>query len=185
MTDEVSDGESSGEDCNDLDDVDELLSINASEADPENDTIILAKRPSNTTVDAILDRGYGGASPRKTLPGVSPKLVEVVTNLMRVPPKREAIREMFKEALLPKNVDGLLPVKINEVLYHRLPFRAKINDQRLRGINTYFARGVGPLLLAMDSLKKAECAVEDGKVSIQDEELLLGTVKVDFKQLRV
>ena len=185
MTDEVSDGKSSGEDCSNLDDVDELLSINTSEADPENDTIILANRPSNITVDAILDCDYGGVSPCKTLPGVSPKLAEVVTNWMRVPPRCEAIHEMFKEALLPENVDGLLPVKINEVLYHRLPFRAKINDQWLRGINTYFARGVGPLLLAMDSLIKVECAVEHGKVSIQDGELLLGTVKVDFKQLQI
>ena len=130
MTDEVSDGELSGEDCNNLNDVDELLSINPSEADPENDTIILANRLSNITVDAILTLDYGGASPCKTLPGVLPKLAEVVTNWMRVPPKCEAICEMFKEALLPENVDSLLPVKINEVFYHRLPFRAKINDQQ-------------------------------------------------------
>ena len=185
VTDEVSDGESSGDECNNLDDVDELLSINGSE-DAENEMeIVLANRHGALNVDAILDRDYGGASPRKTLPGVSHKLAEVVTNWMRVPPKREAIRDMFKEALLPENVDGLLPVKINEVLYHRLPFRAKINDQRLRGINTYFARGVGPLLPAMDTLIKAECALEDGKVGIHEGALMIGQVKIDIKQLRL
>ena len=46
-------------------------------------------------------------------------------------------------------------------------------------------KGWDLLLPAMDTLIKAECAVEDGKVSIQDGELLLDTVKVDFKQLHV
>ena len=62
---------------------------------------------------------------------MSTKLVEVVNTWMHVAPKREHIKEMYAEALIPENVDSLLPVKINEALYVRLPFKAKVNDQRL------------------------------------------------------
>ena len=131
LDDEVSDGASS---CSeDLNDVDELLSINGTDEETENENeVILANRQCNESVDALLAREYGPEPPRETLPPVSAKLVEVINCWMRCPPKREDIKAMFQRALLPENVKSLLPIKINEILYHRLPFRAKLNDQKLR-----------------------------------------------------
>ena len=43
---------------------------------------------------------------------------------------------MFCECLGPENAEGLQPVKINEILYQNLHFRAKVNDYKLHGINT-------------------------------------------------
>ena len=155
LADEVSDPESSGPE--DLGDVVDLLSIHGSDDKTDNGNennveqkseIILANRQCNLTVDAILTCDYGGSSPCKTLPGVSTKLAEIVNNWMHVTLRREHIWELFKEALLPENMDSLLPVNINEVLYQHLPFKAKINDQCLRGINTYFSNGIVPFLLA-------------------------------------
>ena len=194
LADEVSEPESS---CpEDLGDVDDLLSLHGSDEEPENDNInnidnenevILANRQCNLTVDAILARDYGGNSPRKTLPGVSTKLAEIVNTWMRVTPRREHIRELFKEVLLPENVESLLPVKINEVLYQRLPFKAKISDQCLRGINTYFSRGIAPLLPALDELMKIECCLGDREnpLQIKDGSLWLGSTPVNIKQIRV
>ena len=59
---------------------------------------------------------------------------------------------MFREALVPENVDGLLPVHINEILYQHLPFKARVNDQCLRGVNTYFTRGLAPLVSVLDEI---------------------------------
>ena len=105
-----------------MNEVDELLSLNNSdeEIDPENETeIIIANRQcnGNTNVDEIVARDYGGATPKKCLPAVSPKPAELVNSWMHIAPKREQIKEMFTEALIPDNVDSLLPVKINEALY--------------------------------------------------------------------
>ena len=47
---------------------------------------------------------------------------------MHVTPSSENIKLMFCECLLPENVEGLQLVKINEILYQNLPFRAKVND---------------------------------------------------------
>ena len=49
-------------------------------------------------------------------------------------------------SLLLENVEGLKTVRINELLYQKLPFHAKVNDQRLCRINSYFTRGTGPLI---------------------------------------
>ena len=177
--DEVSDVESVGPDSADLNEVNELLSLNNSneEIDPKNETeIIIANRQCNgiSDEDAIVAREYGGAAPKKSLPAVSSKLAEMVNLWMRVTPKREQIKEMFTEALIPENVDSLLLVKINEALYVRLPLKAKINDQRLCGINTFFSRGVGPLLSAMDALMQAESLLSTAKTSTSVDNTVLG-----------
>ena len=91
----------------------------------------------------ILTKEYSGP-PREHLPSVIVKLADVLNEWLRVVPKREDIKSMFKSALLPENVEGLLPVEINKVLYQRLPFRAKLQDQKLCSLNTYFSCGIGP-----------------------------------------
>ena len=188
LGDEVSDGASS---CSgDSNDVDELLSINGTDEEAENENeVILANRQCNESVDALLTREYGPEPPRETLPPVSAKLVEVINRWMRCPPKREDIKAMFQHALLPENVDSLLPVKINEILYHRLPFRAKLNDQKLRGINTYFSQGVAPLLCAMDSLVKMETKLSNiqdpPQLTIQNQIVRVDGEQLDIKQLRL
>ena len=156
--------------------------------EPENESeVVLANRQCNLSVDAILAREYGGDPPREFLPSVSPKLAEIVNNWLRVPPKREKIKEMFKSALLPENVEGLQPVRINEVLYQRLPFKAKLNDQKLRGINTYFSRGIAPGLCALDVLMKLECILGSDKspcVKIEKGCIKLDDWTLDVRQIR-
>ena len=147
MDDEVSDIASVG--SINSEDVDDLLSNGEEDLDDldgKDNEIILANRQCNVSTDAILAREFGVEEPRPSLPAVSEKLALAVTSWMRNTPKREKIREMFREALVPENVEGLLPVRINQILYQRLPFKARVNDQRLRGINTYFARGIAPLV---------------------------------------
>ena len=132
--------------------------------------------------DDILDHDYREEQPRPCLPDVSPKLAKAVSTWLRVTPPREKIRELFKMTMVPGNVDGLEPVHINELLYQVLPFKAKKADQSLRGINSFFTKGVGPLinvldrLIALESLISAEtsgpivCKVEKGVLLVNDQE---------------
>ena len=188
LGDEVSDGVSS---CSgDLNDVDELLSIHGTDEETENENeVIIANRQCNESVDMLLAHEYGPEPLRETLPPVSAKLVEVINCWMRCPPKREDIKAMFQRALLPENVESLLPVKINEILYHRLPFRAKLNYQKLQGINTYFSQGVAPLLCTMDSLVKMETKLSNiqdpPQMAIQNQVVRVDGEQLDIKQLRL
>ena len=71
---------------------------------------------------------------------------------------------MFGEVLVPENIDDLLPVCINEILYQHLPFKVRVNDQCLRQVNTYFARGLAPLVSVLDEIVKFESRLQVMKV---------------------
>ena len=62
---------------------------------------------------------------------------------------------------LPENVEGLLPVWINELLYQCLPSRFHFPDQKLRGQNTFFTRGLGPLISLLDRILKIQVALRN------------------------
>ena len=61
--------------------------------------------------------------------------------------------------MLPSNVEGLKPVRINDLLYEKLSFQYKVNDQHLCGINTYFPQGLGPIISVWDQILKWETAL--------------------------
>ena len=85
--------------------------------------------PSGDPTEDILNIDYGGDLPCSTLPPVSDKLAKIVTTWLRVTPTREKVKELFQSTLIPVNVEGLEPVKINELLYNLLPFKARLADQ--------------------------------------------------------
>ena len=180
---EVSDLESL--DSVNTNDVDELLScsLDKQDKDPE---IILANRQCNVGVDVILTQEFGGEEPKPHLPGVASKLSTAVTSWLRVVPKREKIKEMFQNALIPDNIEGLLQVHINEILYKHLPFRARLNDQHLWGINTYFTRGIGPLVSVLDMVVRFESVLSGKKNSVQVDGSLItmNEVRFDITQVR-
>ena len=153
------------------------------------DSIDNATRHSNppTPVDLLVDKEYKEDVKKEYLPPVSRRLAETISKWCRQVPDRERIRAMFKSTLIPENVEGLTPVRINEVLYQRLSYRVKINDQRLRGINTYLTRGLGPIVSALDDLLKFECSLHDEespRVSAQNGILSTEKTQLDVQQLR-
>ena len=175
------------------------LSINAHESTEEfvdgagasasiNDSNIAAENANRqTAMNELLSHEYDDDLPRNHLPSINSKLAATITNWCRNVPSREKIKDSFKCSLLPDNVEGLQPVKINEVLYMRLPFSVKLNDQRLRGINSFFARGLGPIVSVMDSLIKLETSLPETKnVSVQQEarSLTLDKTVYDIQHLR-
>ena len=109
---------------------------------------------NSSVLNDILEKEYGITVPKMQKPPVSEKLAIAVSKWLRETPNREKIKELFNETAgqNPENVQGLQPVKINELLYQRLLFKAKVNDQKLRGMNSYFLHGVRPLVSLLDCL---------------------------------
>ena len=185
---EVSDGELVN--SVNSDEVDNLLGHSDDELGEPNDKdneVILANRQCNVSVDTILAREFGGEEPKPSLPPVSAGLTKVVNEWMHNTPKREKIKELFKETFLPENVDSLLLVKINEIVYQRLPFKAKVNDQRLRGINTFFVWDIGPLVSVLDRVINFESACDSDSVpvSLGKGVLKVNGVELDVTSLRI
>ena len=120
-----------------------------------------------TSNNSILNREYGEELPPPSLPSMSDQLAKTISKWAHITPNREVVKELFKEIIGPDNVTGLEPVRINDVIYQVLPFKAKINDQRLRGINTFLARSLGPLSSLLDKLIAVEDCMVESKENIQ------------------
>ena len=61
--------------------------------------------------------------------------------------------------MIPSNVEGLQQVKINSIVYEKLKGHFKVNDQKLRGINNFIVRGLGPLTAMWDKILKLESSM--------------------------
>ena len=119
--------------------------------------------PKNSSrVAEILNRDYDMEVVKIVLPPVSERLAKTMSDWLQIAPNREKVKECFSEtaSLMPENIEGLKSVKINELLYQKLPFKAKVNDQRIRVINSYFTRGTGPLIAILDNLIDFEVSMK-------------------------
>ena len=153
----------------------------------ENNDIILQENLNK--IQAILIKEYGDLPPQKLMPPVSEKLAEVMSQWLRETPKRQKIKQLFEESaeLMPENVKGLEQVRISEILYQKLPFKAKVNDQRLRGMNSFLTRGLGLLISVLDKLINFEALVsisENDKVEKKGGKLLIRGCEFDVSELR-
>ena len=120
-----------------------VLSMDSSEADAyidgrDNDCNVPGNVKDNT-LDAIIAEEYNEEQILPRLPSIDAKLAAVVTKWLRNLPAWDKVKELFQNCMLPSNVEGLQPVKINSIVYDKLNPSYKINDQRLRGINTFLA----------------------------------------------
>ena len=155
-----------------LDDVGDLagddVSLHSSRSDEDFaalDELINDNRVENTSdsnaVSELIHAEYCETIPVQELPPIDSELSKIVTSWLRVTPSREKVKDLFKECLLPSNVEGLHPVRLNQLLYDKLNFSYRVQDQRLRGINTYLARGLGPIISVWDSMLKHEAQQAD------------------------
>ena len=140
------------------------------------------------TADSIIEDEYCEEVVTPHLPPVEEKLAKIVTNWLHVAPSRKKVKEMFKRCMLPENIEGLAPVRINQLLYEKLTLQYKLNDQKLCGINTYFARGLGPLIAVWDKILKWEAFllnwVKDKKFEVDLSTMQHKDISLDFTSLR-
>ena len=137
--------------------------------------------------ESILDREYGDDAPPPSLPPISEKLAKTISKWLRVAPPKEFVHDLFKKVLQPDNVDGLKPVKINEILYQSIPFSAKINDQHFWGINMFFTRSVGMLVHVLDSLISLETVTQTDRhdVKVEQNKIHIGKCVFEVHDMRI
>ena len=122
-------------------DHDSNSSMDHAEADNQldlhhNEHLLNNKESEDVTIESILLNEYEEIEVPTHLPPVSEKLASFLTEWLRTPPSRKRVKEFFKQCMVPVNIDGQNPVRINELLYAKFTFEEKLNDQNLRGINS-------------------------------------------------
>ena len=129
----ILDGETGASLANDtLQDSDEVsepgsvLSMDSSEADAyidDGDNVNDSTAPTNVkdnTLDAIIVEEYNKEQILPHLPPIDAKLAVVVTKWLQNLPSWDKVKDLFKNCMLPSNVEGLQPVKINAIVYDKL-----------------------------------------------------------------
>ena len=142
---------------------------------------------NNNALDAIIAEEYCEEEVAPHLPSIDDKIASVLTKWLRVLPPRDKVKEMFKQCILPSNVEGLQPVKINSIVYEKLKGNFRVNDQRLRGLNTFLVRGLGLVVCVWDKILKWETALcNKGNISVKGSlgVLQLDNISLDLTDIR-
>ena len=138
-------------------------------------------------LDSIIAEEYCDEEVAPHLPPIDDKLAVVLTKWLRSLPPRDKIKEMFKHCMIPSNVEGLQQVKINSIVYEKLKGHFKVNDQKLRGINNFIVRGLGPLTSIWDKILKLESALTsspNGQISHSMGVLQFENMSLDITDMR-
>ena len=89
-------------------------------------------------------------------PPVSDLLASTIDSWAFSMPTKDQIKSTFEECKIPKNIISLSPIRINDVIYQRLPARTKEMDRQAKNQASYFTQAMGPSAFIWDSFIKAE-----------------------------
>ena len=143
----------------------------------------------------FIQENYGTKIPEDHLaPPVSALLASTIDNWCLQVPTKDIIKQAFEQCKVPSNIIALSPIKINDIIYHRLPPRARENDKLARNHASYYIRAMGPLTYIWNVLIKAEAwarKIKSARPSIktQDETMplrdLIACVSASMKLLSI
>ena len=74
---------------------------------------------------------------------------------LKVPNKNE-IKLAFDQCKIPNNVKSLAPIRINDIIYQMLPFKAKELDRQAKNQSAYYTHAMGSLTFIWHCFIKAE-----------------------------
>ena len=154
----------------DLDDIMDLAGQNQEditslvEADPVNHSVVSASIPGEVTsmgceeiLNDFIQENYGTKPPEDHLaPPVAALLASTVDGWCLNPPTKETIKNAFEQCKVPSNIVALGQIKINDIIYQRLPVKTRENDRIARNNASYYIRAMGPLAYIWNVLIKAE-----------------------------
>ena len=105
----------------------------------------------------LIQENYGS---QKTDEHLAPPVVDLLAStmdgwLLKVPDKNE-IKLAFEQYKIPVNVKSLGPIRINDIIYQRIPFKAKELDRQSKNQSTYYTRAMGPLTFIWDCFIKCQ-----------------------------
>ena len=105
----------------------------------------------------LIQENYGS---QKSEEHLAPPVADLLASTMdgwslKVPDKNE-IKLAFEQCKIPVNVKSLGPIRINDIIYQRIPFKAKELDRQSKNQLTYYTHAMGPLTFIWDCFIKCQ-----------------------------
>ena len=105
----------------------------------------------------LIQENYGS---QKSEEHLAPPVADLLASTMdgwslKVPDKNE-IKLAFEQCKIPVNVKSLGPIRINDIIYQRIPFKAKELDRQSKNQSTYYTHAMGPLTFIWDCFIKCQ-----------------------------
>ena len=105
----------------------------------------------------FINQLYGDGPKNQHLnPPISTLLADTINKWATQIPSKEEVKQAFELCKILVNIHSLGPVRINEMIYNRLSYKAKQHDRKLRNSASYLKRAMGPLSFLWDSLIKVQ-----------------------------
>ena len=153
--------------------VDDMLSDEHVDVDDDNmldDVAMGNELQAGNELDEIMNKfinDHYGSDKKEDIygPSVANLLADTINSWCTNMPVKDEIKQAFDRCKVPANIFSLAPVLINEVIYNRLPNKAKDSDKRMKAQNSYCTRAMGPLAAIWDTFVKAEAYCLKQKLS--------------------
>ena len=148
---------------------------NNSDRDPTPfDTDLVPFQDTDDILNHLIQENY---SSQKSEEHLAPPVADLLASTMddwslKVPEKNE-IKLAFEQCKIPVNVKSLGPIRINDIIYQRIPFKAKELDRQSKNQSAYYTRAMGPLTFIWDCFIKSQAwAIKNKrelpKINMQD-----------------
>ena len=148
---------------------------NNSDGDPTPfDADLVPFQDTDDILNNLIQENYGS---HKSEEHLAPSVVDLLASTMdgwslKVPDKIE-IKQAFEQCKIPVNVRSLGPIRINDIIYQRIPFKAKELDRQSKNQSAYYTRAMGPLTFIWDCFIKSQAwAIKNKcdlpKITMQD-----------------
>ena len=112
---------------------------------------------NDSVTNEFINQLYGeGPRDQHLGPPISALLADTINKWATQIPSKEQNKQAFELCKIPQNIHSLGPVRINDIIYNRLAYKAKQNDRKMRNSASYLKRVMGPLSFLRDSLIKAQ-----------------------------
>ena len=89
-------------------------------------------------------------------PPISPLLASTIDAWCLNVPNKEMIKFAFDQCKIPENVVAFSQIRINDIIYQRLPFKTRETDRQSSNQSTHLTRVILPLAFIWDTLIRAE-----------------------------
>ena len=143
------------------------------EVDPVNHSVVSASIPGEVTsmgceeiLNDFIQENYGTKPPEDHLaPPVADLLASTVDGWCLNPPTKETIKNAFEQCKVPSNVVALGQIKINDIIYQRLPMKTRENDRIARNNASLLHQSYGSFGLYLECFDKSRSLGLKDKIS--------------------
>ncbi|KXJ07869.1 hypothetical protein AC249_AIPGENE28946 [Exaiptasia diaphana] len=126
---------------------------------PEDKEVVEEQPKTSETTDSVPSRLLASlerksSNKEKTGPKINESLATNITKLMRQKPEEDFEKETLDKIYRPENCAGLSQIKVNQVIWDRVPAEARTTDVKMKRVQNALVKGTTNVALVADLILK-------------------------------